>query len=163
MYRPAFAQISVNGAWWMPLLEKAYSKFNQNYQRIIGGVSVETLHSLTGMPSTMMYTKKMKEDEAYKLVTGLAKMNYPMTTSCCNSGGNYKGLVHIHAYTLLDIKELSNGVKLAKIRNPWSGGEWTGDWSDKSTKWTDALKKEAGHRDFKYDGSFFMPFNEWHQ
>jgi len=105
----------------------------------------------------------MKEDDAYKLVSGLAKKNYPMTTSCCNSGTNYKGLVHIHGYTLLDIKELSNGVKLAKLRNPWSGGEWTGDWSDKSTKWTDALKKEAGHRDFKYDGSFFMPFNEWHK
>jgi len=24
-------------AWWMPLLEKAYAKLDQNYDRIIGG------------------------------------------------------------------------------------------------------------------------------
>lgn len=67
-----------------------------------------------------------------------------MTTPCCNYG-KYKGLVTGHAYTLLDVKELSNGVKLAKVRNPWSRGEWNGDWSDNSGKWTDALKKEAGY------------------
>ena len=29
--RLPFAKISVNGAWWVPLLEKAYAKFNVNY------------------------------------------------------------------------------------------------------------------------------------
>jgi len=27
------------------------------------------------------------------------------------------------------------------MRNPWGTGEWTGDWSDKSKKWTPQLKK----------------------
>jgi hypothetical protein len=30
-------------AWWMPLFEKAYSKFNQNYDRIQGGSYHESL------------------------------------------------------------------------------------------------------------------------
>ena len=34
-----------------------------------------------------------------------------------------------------------SGVRLVQLRNPWGKFEWRGDWSDKSTKWTDALKK----------------------
>lgn len=26
--------------------------------------------------------------------------------------------------------------KLVKLRNPWGKGEWKGDWSDESYKWT---------------------------
>jgi hypothetical protein len=33
-----------------------------------------------------------------------------------------------------------SGVRLVQLRNPWGKFEWRGDWSDKSTKWTDALK-----------------------
>ena len=38
------------GAWWTPLYEKAYAKFNQNYDRITGGSGYEGLKALTGMP-----------------------------------------------------------------------------------------------------------------
>jgi calpain-15 len=32
-------------------------------------------------------------------------------------------------------------VRLMKLRNPWGNkGEWNGDWSDKSEKWTPELK-----------------------
>jgi hypothetical protein len=33
-FRPWATWRSTNGAWWMPLLEKAYAKLNQNYDRI---------------------------------------------------------------------------------------------------------------------------------
>ena len=36
-YRPFATFPSKNGAWWMPLLEKAYAKLDQNYDRIVGG------------------------------------------------------------------------------------------------------------------------------
>jgi hypothetical protein len=41
---------STNGAWWMPLLEKAYAKLHLNYDRIVGGSGAEGLRTLTGMP-----------------------------------------------------------------------------------------------------------------
>merc|ERR1712238_91870 len=69
----------------------------------------------------------------------------------------YKGLISGHAYTLLNVLELSTGEKLARVRNPWSQGEWKGDWSDASSKWTAALKEEAGYVNAN-DGQFFMPF-----
>jgi len=37
---------------------------------------------------------------------------------------------------------------------------YTGDWSDKSTKWTAALKKEVGFVDAN-DGAFFLPFDTY--
>lgn len=46
---------SKQGAWWMPLLEKAYAKLNQNYDRIIAGSVDEGLRSLTGMPVISIY------------------------------------------------------------------------------------------------------------
>ena len=35
----------------MPLLEKAFAKLDQNYDRIIGGNGREGLRTLTGMPT----------------------------------------------------------------------------------------------------------------
>ena len=46
------------------------------------------------------------------------------------------GLVSGHAYSLLAAKELSNGVRLVKLRNPWGRFEWKGAWSDNSELWT---------------------------
>ena len=47
---PAFARPSKNGAWWVPILEKAYSKLNMNYLGISGGFDKEAYRALTGMP-----------------------------------------------------------------------------------------------------------------
>jgi len=47
-----FTSKSELGAWWMPLLEKAYAKLDQNYERIISGNGLEALRTLTGMPTT---------------------------------------------------------------------------------------------------------------
>lgn len=50
-----------------------------------------------------------------------------------------KGLFDGHAYAVVSLYE-HNGLRLLKIRNPWGDQEWTGDWSDKSSKWTPELK-----------------------
>ena len=49
------------------------------------------------------------------------------------------GLNNGYTYNLLAIYQITNSegnnVYLFKLRNPWSKGEWSGDWSDKSSLW----------------------------
>jgi len=39
--------------------------------------------------------------------------------------------------------------------NPWGHDSYTGEWGDKSTLWTDILRKEVGAVDNNEDGVFF--------
>lgn len=52
---------------------------------------------------------------------------------------------------------LSTGPKLVQVRNPWGVKEYTGAWSDKSKKWTQALKDEVDFEN-KEDGTFYMSY-----
>jgi hypothetical protein len=54
-----------------------------------------------------------------------------------------------------------DGHKLMQIRNPWGKGEWTGDWSDKSPKWTTRLRNHVGWHETKDDGIFWMDLNDY--
>lgn len=144
----------------MPLLEKAYAKLDQNYERIIGGMGYEGLRTLTGMPTYYIsHGKGSDKAGSWKTLKALAGKNFPMTTPCCHNGGKY-GLVSGHAYTLLDVLALSDGTKLAKVRNPWSSERYNGPWSDSSSKWTEKFKKEAGWKKSN-DGAFFLPFDTY--
>lgn len=55
------------------------------------------------------------------------------------------GLVDAHAYSLIGAREITQRtgrkVKLCYVRNPWGKREWTGDWSDNSSLWTEYVKK----------------------
>jgi calpain-15 len=57
---------------------------------------------------------------------------------------------------------LDNGrpVSLFKLRNPWGRGEWQGDWSDQSSKWTPALRAEVDLKT-EDDGFFYMDVNDY--
>lgn len=90
-------------------MEKAYAKFDQTYERIVGGNGVESLRVLTAMPSTAITFKGVNRDALYTALYGLAKKNHPMTTACCNTDPGYGNLYSGHAYTLLDVFTLSNG------------------------------------------------------
>lgn len=76
-----------------------------------------------------------------------------------NDMGN--GLCPGHAYAVLRAVEV-DGNKLVQIMNPWGSGngEWTGDWSDASSKWTRRMKSKV---DFyaKADGTFWMTMEDW--
>lgn len=145
----------------MPLLEKAYAKLDQNYERIIAGFGIEGLRTLTGKPTTQINHNHGKEmDKAWNTLIKYTQKNYPMVAGCCLNTTNLEGLVNNHAYTLLDLLKLSNGVKIAKVRNPWNAETYKGPWSDKSSLWTDKLKKEVNMVDAD-NGIFYMPYEKY--
>jgi len=47
------------------------------------------------------------------------------------------------------------------MRNPWGTELYNGDWSDKSTKWTAALKKEVGLVNNMNDGFFYISLKDF--
>lgn len=47
------------------------------------------------------------------------------------------------------------------MRNPWRKESYKGDWSDSSSKWTAALKKEVNLVSNAADGVFYMPLSEF--
>ncbi|CAM9383634.1 unnamed protein product, partial [Ectocarpus fasciculatus] len=51
-------------------------------------------------------------------------------------------------------------LRLVRVRNPWGKREWTGDWSQKSEKWSDSVRAELGWSE-KNDGTFWMTWQDF--
>lgn len=121
------------------------------------GSGNEGLKTLTAMPVQRYQFPKISKAEAWSRFHAYSSKNFPMTTPCC-SQANPHGLVSGHAYSFLGTVQLSNGVKLAQVRNPWGKEMYKGPWSDHDSQWNAKYLKEAGHS-HEDDGSFFMPFD----
>jgi calpain-15 len=130
---------------WISLLEKAWAKVNGGYANIIGGTPMEALEFLTGFSSLSYDTEGKKEDDLteYKMeiVKHLLEADKDTSIISCLTSTKEKvdsvGLINGYTYNLLDFHhvEKSDGYKvyLFQLKNPWSKGEWNGDWSDKSS------------------------------
>jgi hypothetical protein len=102
-------------------------------------------------------SQKQTENEFFDIVHKADKDHYAMTASCIHP---HAGLVTGHAYTILGAIQLSNGVRLVQMRNPWSKERYTGPYNDADPVWTDALAKEAGFTKAD-DGKMFMPVSDF--
>lgn len=67
----------------------------------------------------------------------LLKVNQDFLFGCSTGvwgrGGERKGIVELHAYSVLKAREV-DGVRLVLLKNPWGKHEWKGPWSDGSSK-----------------------------
>ena len=157
---------------WISLLEKAWAKVNGGYANIIGGTPMEALDFLTGFSSLSYDTENKDNDDLneYKIeiVKQLQDCDIENSIISCTTITNVDvsgvGLNSGYTYNLLAIYQVQDkegkNVYLFKLRNPWSKGEWNGDWSDKSSSWDDKLKTQVGFIN-KEDGIFFMSDNDF--
>ena len=157
---------------WISLLEKAWAKVNGGYANIIGGTPMEALEFLTGFNSLSYDTENIDNIDLneYKIeiVKHLQAADKNASIISCSTTSKEKvdsvGLINGYTYNMLDFYhvEKSDGKKeyLFKLRNPWSKGEWNGDWSDKSSLWDDKTKSQVNFKD-KEDGIFFMNDNDF--
>ena len=149
---------------WLCLLEKAWAKINGCYAKIgCGGTPNEVFDVLTEAYSEYYTVNKNNKDDLWKKMIDAKQKGYVMTAG--TSGDVYNlpieemGLSPGHAYTVLDLHEI-NGEKVMRLRNPWGNGEYSGDWSDSSKKWTAELKKKYGLVN-KDDGDFYMSYDDY--
>ena len=164
--RPVYAQSKGNEIWVM-LLEKAWAKVNGGYANIISGLPSEAIEFLTGLGSLVYDTENRDIDDIneykYEIVKNVQIADQNNCFITCSTSSNAAiervGLVEGHAYTLISFTQITTSqgkkVYLFKIRNPWSQGEWNGDWSDKSRLWDEKAKSQVNFKD-KEDGIFFM-------
>uniref|UniRef100_A0A6G1S8V7 Calpain-D n=1 Tax=Aceria tosichella TaxID=561515 RepID=A0A6G1S8V7_9ACAR len=89
-----------------------------------------------------------------------------MGASC--GGGNLQideteyarvGLRPRHAYSVMDVRDEGNQLRLVKLRNPWGHFSWKGDWSDDSPLWTNELRAMLMPRGAD-EGVFWMCFED---
>ena len=161
-----FSFTSTNGnELWVILLEKAWAKLNGCYAKVIGGEANEMFDVLTNTYSEKIKIKRGQEDTLWNKFHEGEKKGYIMTAG--TSGDTYNlnleenGLVPGHAYTVLKVQEFNTSygkVRLVNMRNPWGNGEWSGDWSDSSSKWNTVSGGRPTAK--KNDGSFWMSFDD---
>ena len=157
---------------WVSLLEKAWAKINGGYANIIGGTPMDALEYLTGF-SSLAYDLENKDNDdlnEYKIeiINQLQNCDIDNAIIACTTTSTEDvssvGLISGYTYNLLAIYQIKdsdgNNVYLLRLRNPWSMGEWTGDWSDKSAKWDSNSKSKVKFAD-KADGIFYMSDNDF--
>ena len=165
--QPVYAQ-SKGREIWVMLLEKAWAKVNGGYANIISGLPCEALEFLTGLGSLAFDTENLSDEDdineyKYEIIKNVQLADEKNCLITCSTSSNPNiekvGLVDGHAYTLVSFHQITTSqgktVYLFRIRNPWSQGEWSGDWSDKSKLWDSKAKSQVNFQN-KEDGIFFM-------
>lgn len=148
---------------WGMVLEKAWAKFYGNYQHIEGGSPPHAIQVLNGSPMIVQKLDPSKDDKLWADIIDFDKKGHMMsagTAAGSDKNTNSVGLYMGHAYTVLGGTELSNGVRLVNIRNPHGAESYHGDWSDKSSLWTDAFRAEVGMTSSD-DGFFYMTVTDF--
>ena len=154
---------------WTMLLEKAYAKMFGTYGALNGGMVHIGLMDMTGGSGERIAldTDAAKADIAsgtlWARMVEYRNANYLMGAGS-NSGSDTAksegGIVKGHAYAILDVVSVGSD-KLVKLRNPWGrSGEWKGDWSDGSSKWTRRMKAKLAFTAAD-DGIFWMAFEDF--
>jgi calpain-15 len=167
--QPAFSGGTPDNLWVM-LLEKAFAKVFGSFNAIQGGAETEALVLLTGAPGE--FVQYTDAESLWAKIKPMADMGFMLTCGSKNhdkeTGANAEkpdiagsetidsmGIVSRHAYSILGLYQFDD-ERLVKMRNPWGKHEWTGDWSDKSNRWTEDEKKRLNHSPDLNDGIFFI-------
>jgi hypothetical protein len=100
---PVYSKRTADGAWYVPILEKAAAKYYGTYNRIVGGWMTEALYAFTGMPS---YEIARTSANLWEALSEWDSKNYIMSAgvSCLDpTNVNYYNLVCGHAYSTIGV------------------------------------------------------------
>ena len=154
---------------WVNLLEKAWAKVNGCYAQIGGKFSPYEIfdiltESYTEVINLTLHKKSNLKENLWKKILNADNNEFIIiAVSNNNSSVQEIGIIPGNSYIISDIYEINNGKeteKLLKLSNPWGDAEYSGDWSETSSKWTDELKKKLKFNE-KKDGDFYIAFDDF--
>ncbi len=183
---------------WVPFLEKAYAKIHGSYQAISGGHVAEAFLDLTGAPTLQVvwhagHAAAAGSSSVYndpkKLWNDLKTWRRKKLPMGCGTDRSAGGLIGMHAYSILDVRELTNidveffrerlvngtlgnvsgfteydgKLRLLRVRNPHGQGEWKGEFSDKCKTWQKLLESSGISlpRTMANDGTFWIGYDDF--
>lgn len=144
------------------------AKIHGSYKAISGGQIAEAFLDLTGSPTLEYYFDRPNFDPK-RFWTKLVDYRRQQLPMGCGTTTTQEGIVGMHAYSILDVREVTNVsidffreklvqgtlggvsgfteydgiVRLLRIRNPHGKGEWKGDFSDNSSTWERLLSHQT--------------------
>jgi len=183
---------------WVPFLEKAYAKIHGSYKAISGGHIAEAFLDLTGAPTLQIGWHASRAasvgsstlyQDPKSLWEDLKKWRSQRLPMGCGTDRSAVGLIGMHAYSILDVREVPNvgvdffrdrllggtlgnvsgfteydgKVRLLRVRNPHGRGEWKGEFSDKCQVW-EKLMVNSGitlPRTMANDGTFWIGYDDF--
>ncbi|RDW59768.1 hypothetical protein BP6252_12855 [Coleophoma cylindrospora] len=161
-----FAHCRDQNETWLPLLEKAYAKAHGDYGSLQGGWIGEGVEDLTGGVTTELLTSDILDTDEFwnkEILQVNKEFLFGCSTGLLDGGyGSRDGISEGHAYVIMEARELSNGTRLLKLRNPWGKikkGNWEGPWSDGSKEFTPEAQQELNHK-FGNDSVFWISYED---
>jgi len=151
---------------WPGLLEKAWAKLHGSYAAIIEGSPGRALEALTGAPTRSLLLCRLSVDELWIKLTEARSSQHLLAATVPDEDQHNSGLVRKHAYSVLDLKTLSDEQgehRLMQIRNPWGRAEWKGKWSDDCESWNVHPEEVTADLGLNDDGKFWMSVQDFHQ
>ncbi|NXD25462.1 CAN13 protein, partial [Spelaeornis formosus] len=122
--------------YWPPLLEKAYAKLYGSYKNLKGGYISNALVDFTGGFQVGISLQKPPHD-LEEILKAAYKSHCFMGCSTLDQVSHraHHMLLLFVFLSFLQIPYKNGWTQIIRIWNPWGHGEWTGPWSDNSSKW----------------------------
>lgn len=173
---PYFMSAHNPGELWPMLLEKAFAKLHTCYGGLdpalaCGGVMA--MKMMTGASECTSFVPvyatpidevwdciKAHIDAGCSAACGVADENWGRHT---NAAMDEVGVVYNHVFSCVGARQLSDGTRLLRLRNPWGDGSgWSGAWSDQSEHWTEERKAEVPEYSAENDGTFWISMEDFY-
>ncbi|KFV09988.1 Calpain-1 catalytic subunit, partial [Pterocles gutturalis] len=145
-------------------------RLNGCYEALSGGSTTEGFEDFTGGVAEMYDLKRPPRNMGHIIRKALERgsllgCSIDITSAFDMEAVTFKKLVKGHAYSVTafrDVNYRGQQEQLIRIRNPWGQVEWTGAWSDGSSKWDNIDPGDREELQLKMeDGEFWMSFRDF--
>ncbi|KAM5164127.1 calpain-10 isoform 2-T2 [Mantella aurantiaca] len=165
-----FSHCQDQGAFWLPLLEKAYAKIHGSYESLWAGQVVDALVDLTGGLVERWSLEDAEHSVQEKMLCRMLDLKDRCAISCSvlHNKEGAGDLGEFHAFAITDIQhavtKYGQRLNLICVHNPWGRSCWSGAWGRNGDKW--ALMHKSDSAKFLYDlqdGEFWVEKEEFLQ